>query len=53
MGEFMNEPVDFCWSDMDIAETYYRDAEDKRTVKRMFCLTTKELNRILKEAGAE
>lgn len=53
MREYMNEPVDFRWSDADIAEAYSRNPEDKRAIKRMFCLTTKELNRILREAGME
>ncbi len=53
MREYMNEPVDFRWSDTDIAQAYYQHEENKRAVKRIFCLTTKELNRILREAGVE
>ena len=53
MREYMNEPVDFRWSDTDIAQAYVQHEENKRAVKRIFCLTTKELNRILREAQAE
>ena len=53
MKEYMNEPVDFSWSDADIVEAYSGNSEDKRSIKRVFCLTTKELNRILREAGVE
>ena len=32
-------------------EAYSGNSETKRSIKRMFCLTTKELNRILRGRG--
>lgn len=53
MKEYMNEPVEYGWKNGDIVREYYRSAKDKRAVKRIFCLTAKELNQILKESEAE
>lgn len=53
MKEYMNEPEAYGWTAGDITLEYYRSGEDKKAVKRIFCLTAKELNQILKENKAK
>lgn len=48
--DFMNEPIPYKWTDQDIIDEYlsYRD---KRKVGRIYGITTKEVNLILKRNG--
>lgn len=46
----MNEPVDYSWDDQDVI-LEYRKCNDKRKVARVFGITVKEINTILKKNG--
>lgn len=47
MEEHMNSPVDQMWTDQDVISEYQK-CQDKKKVSRIFCLTVKEVNVILK-----
>ena len=46
----MNEPVDYSWDDQDVILEYLK-CNDKRKVARVFGITVKEINTILKRNG--
>lgn len=50
MEEYMNKPVDRVWNDQDVVSEYQK-CQDKRKVCRIFQITTKEMNVILKRNG--
>lgn len=50
MKEHMNEPIEYSWTDQDVLAEY-RKWEDKRKVSRIFGITVKEINTILKRNG--
>lgn len=50
MEEFMNKPVDYEWTDQDIILEYQK-YQDKRKVSKIFQITIKEINAILRKNG--
>ena len=50
MKQYMNEPVEYNWSDKDVIAEYER-SQDKRKVAKIFCITVKQVNDILKMNG--
>lgn len=46
----MNEPVEYNWIDEDVIAEY-KKYHDKKKVAEAFCITTKQLNDILKLKG--
>lgn len=48
MKEYMNDPVDYDWSDDEIRKEYNK-YPNKKSITKAFRITTKELNRILAE----
>lgn len=51
MQEYMNEPIDQVWTDQDVMSEYQK-YQDKRKVSRIFDITVKEINSILRRNGA-
>lgn len=51
MQEYMNEPIDQVWTDQDVMSEYQK-YQDKRKVSRIFDITVKEINAILRRNGA-
>ena len=47
MQEYMNEPIDQVWTDQDVMSEYQK-YQDKRKVSRIFDITVKEINAILR-----
>lgn len=48
--QFMNEPVDWSWTEDDlIAE--FEERQDKRKVAKIFCILVREVTAILKKRG--
>lgn len=47
MEEYMNKPVDRVWNDQDVVSEYQK-YQDKRKVSRIFDITVKEINEILR-----
>ena len=50
MDEYMNEPVDYKWDDKDIVDEYTK-YKDKRRISRLYDISVKEINQILKRNG--
>lgn len=50
MEEYMNIPIDQVWTDQDIILEYQK-YQDKRKISRIFDITVKEINAILKRNG--
>lgn len=50
MNECMNKPIDCAWNDQDVV-TEYQKYQDKRKVSRIFDITVKDINAILKRNG--
>lgn len=50
MEECMNRPLDYVWDDQDVV-TEFRKYQDKRKVSRIFDITIKEINEILRRNG--
>lgn len=50
MEEYINYPVEFEWSDQDVI-TEYRRYHDKRKVARIYNISVKEVNTILRKVG--
>lgn len=50
MEEYMNKPVDRVWNDQDVVAEYQK-YQDKRKVSRIFDITVKDINAILKRNG--
>ena len=50
MEEYMNKPIDHGWNDQDVVAEYQR-YQDKRKVSRIFDITVKYINAILKRNG--
>lgn len=50
MTSYMNEPIDHAWNDQDVVAEYQK-CQDKRKVSRIFDITVKEINIILKRNG--
>lgn len=50
MDEYMNEPEDHKWDDKDIIKEY-NQCQDKRKVSRIYDISVKEINQILKRNG--
>ena len=50
MGEYMNRPLDYVWDDQDVIIEYQK-YQDKRKVSRIFDITVKEINEILRRNG--
>lgn len=50
MEEYMNKPVDRVWNDQDVVSEYQK-CQDKRKVSRIFSISVKEINVILKRNG--
>ena len=50
MEEYMNKPVDRVWNDQDVVSEYQR-YQDKCKVSRIFDITVKDINAILKRNG--
>lgn len=50
MEKHMNEPIEYSWTDQDIVAEYHKWG-DKRKVSRIFGITVKEINTILKRNG--
>lgn len=46
----MNKPVEYNWTDEDVIVEYEK-YNDKRKVAKIFCITTKRINDILKSRG--
>lgn len=47
MEQYMNEPVEYNWTDKDIIEEY-KKCQDKKKVARIYCIATKEVTEIIK-----
>lgn len=50
MQDYMNSPIDQIWTDQDVISEY-RKYQDKRKISRIFDITVKEINSILKRNG--
>lgn len=50
MEEYMNNPIDHEWNDQDVVSEYQK-CQDKRKVSRIFDITVKDINAILKRNG--
>lgn len=50
MENFMNEPTDYRWTVEDIVGEF-NTCQDKKTVARIYCISTKEVTEILKRAN--
>ena len=50
MQEYINEPIDQAWTDQDVISEYQK-YKDKRKVSRIFDITVKEINVILRRNG--
>lgn len=46
--QFMNEPVDWSWTEEDLA-TEFEGCQDKRKVAKIFCIPVREVTAILKK----
>lgn len=46
----MNKPVEYNWSDKDVIAEY-KALKDKKKVAKIYCITTKQVNEILKSRG--
>ena len=49
---FINEPEDYKWSEREIYLEFLRSGVDKKSVRRQFCITLADLNRIIKNEKA-
>lgn len=47
MENYINKPLAYDWTEEEIYSEYTRSG-DKRSIRRQFCLTAKEINRIIK-----
>lgn len=47
MEECMNRPLNYVWTDQDVILEYQK-YQDKRKVSRIFDITVKEINEILR-----
>ena len=45
MEKYMNKPVEYNWTEEDIISEY------KEKVAKIYCITTKQVNEILKSRG--
>lgn len=45
--EFINIPVEYNWTEEEIRQEF-KKSPDKKKIAKMFCIETKDLNRILK-----
>lgn len=50
MEEYMNNPIDNEWNDQDVVSEYQK-CQDKRKVSRIFDISVKEINVILRRNG--
>lgn len=50
MEKYMNKPVEYNWTEEDIISEY-KALEDKKKVAKIYCITTKKVNEILKSRG--
>lgn len=50
MEKYMNKPVDYNWTDEEIIAEYEKYS-DKKGISKMFCITMKQVNAILKRTG--
>lgn len=50
MEDYMNKPIDQVWNDQDVVAEYQK-CQDKRKVSRIFDISVKEINIILKRNG--
>lgn len=50
MEEHMNKPVRYDWSDQDVVVEYQK-YHDKRKVARIYNISVKEVNTILRKVG--
>lgn len=50
MEQYMNNPVEYTWTDQDVISEYQK-YQDKRKISRIFQITVKEINAILKRNG--
>lgn len=50
MEKYMNKPVEYNWTDEDVIVEYEK-YNDKKKVAKIFCMTTKQVNEILKSRG--
>lgn len=50
MEKYMNKPVEYNWTEEDIIAEY-KALEDKKKVAKIYCITTKQVNEILKSRG--
>ena len=48
--QFMNEPVDWSWTEDDLLREYEK-CQDKRKVAKIFCIPVREVTFILKKNG--
>lgn len=47
MGSFMNEPVEYDWTENDIVEEFEK-CKDKKKVAKIYGITTQQVTEILK-----
>lgn len=50
MEKYMNSPVEYDWTEEDIIAEYVK-IKDKKKVAKIYCITTKQVNEILKSRG--
>lgn len=50
MEQYMNKPINHFWTDQDVILEYQK-YQDKRKISRIFGITVKEVNAILKRNG--
>ena len=48
--QFMNEPVDWSWTEDDLV-TEFEECQDKRKVAKIDCIPVREVTVILKKKG--
>lgn len=46
----MNKPVEHNWTEEDVVSEY-KKYNDKKKVAKIYCITTKQVNEILKSRG--
>lgn len=52
MDKFMNEPIEYEWTDADIIREY-KMCGDKKKVAKIYCITAKRVGEILKLKGCD
>lgn len=50
MKKYMNEPVDYTFTDEDVIKEYQKFSDVKRTAE-IFCLNSKSVKEVLKRNG--